>query len=289
MAEVKWIKLTVGMFDGNSFKKIKKAKIGGESFRDKLTAVWFELMDFAGKCNAGGQLIESPEIPFTSIEDIAILIDREPEELSLCMNYYIQNRMIVVIDDIYMLANWSKYQNIEGMDRIREQNRKRVAKHRQNQKLLNCNVTSNVTVTECNATDKEIDKEIEIDKEKNKKRIEYQLIADMYNEICISFPRLTVLSEKRKQEIKSRLNTYSIEQFKAMFEMAEASPFLKGQNSRNWKANFDWMIKDGNFAKILDGNYSDEITGTTHGTGGKIYGANGVEIDPTKDDLDDLF
>ena len=281
MAEVKWIKLTVGMFDGNSFKKIKKAKIGGESFRDKLTAVWFELMDFAGKCNAGGQLIESPEIPFTSIEDIAILIDREPEELNLCMNYYIQNRMIVVIDDIYMLANWSKYQNIEGMDRIREQNRKRVAKHRQKQKLLECNVTSNVTATERNAIDKEIDIEDE-NKNKNKKKIEYQLVADMYNEICISFPPLTVLSEEIKQEIQARLNTYSIEQFKAMFEMAEASPFLKGQTGGNWQANFDWMIKDGNFAKVLNGNYSEKKPTATHG-------ANGISIDHSKNDLDDLF
>jgi hypothetical protein len=40
MAEnVQWIRLKVGMFDGNSFKKIKRAKIGGVAFRDKLTAV----------------------------------------------------------------------------------------------------------------------------------------------------------------------------------------------------------------------------------------------------------
>ena len=284
MADVKWIKLNVGMFDGNSFKKIKKAKIGGESFRDKLTAVWFELMDFAGKCNAGGQLIESPEIPFSSIEDIAILIDREPEELSLCMNYYINNHMIVVIDDIYMLANWSKYQNIEGMERIREQNRKRVAKHRQNQKLLGCNVTSNVTVTECNATETEKEIEIEIEKEIETKEDTSsnpspKQIVDLFNSICVSFPSVRSLSDARKKAIKARLNTYTVEQFKTMFEMAEASPFLKGQNNRNWQANFDWLIKDGNFAKVLDGNYSDK----------KTYGANGVAIDQSKTDLDDLF
>jgi predicted phage replisome organizer len=163
MAEVKWIKLNVGMFDGNSFKRIKKAKIGGESFRDKLTAVWFELMDFAGKCNAGGLLIESQEIPFASIEDIATLIDREPEELELCMQFYINNRMITVIDDVYMLSNWSKYQNEDGLEKIREQTRKRVAKHRENQKLLSCNVTGNATVTQGNATD--IDIELDIDKD----------------------------------------------------------------------------------------------------------------------------
>ena len=26
---------------------------------------------------------------------------------------------------------------------------------------------------------------------------------------------------------------------------------------RNWSANFDWLIKDANFAKVLEGNYSD--------------------------------
>ncbi|RGB63579.1 MULTISPECIES: hypothetical protein [unclassified Amedibacterium] len=37
--------------------------------------------------------------------------------------------------------------------------------------------------------------------------------------------------------------------------MAEQSDFLKGANNRNWSANFDWIMKDTNMAKILDGNY----------------------------------
>jgi predicted phage replisome organizer len=179
--QVKWIKLNVGMFDGNSFKRIKKAKIGGESFRDKLTAVWFELMDFAGKCNAGGQLIESPEIPFANIEDIAIMIDRETDELQLCMNYYINNGMVTLIDDVYMLTSWTKYQNEDGLEKIREKNRKRVAKHRANQKLLQCNVTGNVTVTECNAIEEEKEEELEKDNRNKNKKISFvdSLLSDI--------------------------------------------------------------------------------------------------------------
>ena len=163
MADVKWIKLKVGMFDGMSFKKIKRAKIGGESFRDKLTAVWFELMDFAGKCNHNGAFIDSREIPFKELSDIAMMIDREEEELELCMAFFIKEGMVSIEDDVYMLSAWSAYQNTEGLDKIREQNRKRVAKHREKQKALECNVTGNVTVTECNATDKEEEKEREKD------------------------------------------------------------------------------------------------------------------------------
>lgn len=123
MAEVKWIKLKVGMFDGESFKKIKRAKIGGESFRDKLTAVWFELMDFAGKCNHSGAFVNSREIPFASLDDIAIMIDREPDELELCMAFYVNEGMVAIIDDVYMLANWAEYQNEAGLEKIREQKR----------------------------------------------------------------------------------------------------------------------------------------------------------------------
>ena len=88
-------------------------------------------------------------------------------------------------------------------------------------------------------------------------RVDYQQIADMYNDTCVSFSRLTSLSDARKKAIKARLKTYKVEDFQLMFEKAEASDFLKGKNDRNWCATFDWMIKDSNMAKILDGNYDN--------------------------------
>ena len=88
-------------------------------------------------------------------------------------------------------------------------------------------------------------------------RIPYINIRDMYNATCVSFPRLNTLSEGRKKAIRARLKTYSLDEFQLMFQKAEASSFLKGKNNRNWSANFDWMIKDANMAKIIDGNYDD--------------------------------
>ena len=136
MADVKWIKLKVGMFDGMSFKKIKRAKIGGESFRDKLTAVWFELMDFAGKCNHDGAFIDSREIPFKELSDIAMMIDRDTEELELCMHFFVNEGMISIVDDVYMLSAWSEYQNTDRLAELREYNRLAKQKSRAKQKLL---------------------------------------------------------------------------------------------------------------------------------------------------------
>lgn len=99
----------------------------------------------------------------------------------------------------------------------------------------------------------------------SKENIDYQQIADLYNETCVSFPRLTKLSDSRKKAIRARMKQYSLDDFRRMFEMAESSDFLKGKNDRNWSATFDWMVKDANMAKILDGNYNDKKEGGDNG------------------------
>jgi hypothetical protein len=83
-------------------------------------------------------------------------------------------------------------------------------------------------------------------------------IVDLYHSVCISFPRIRAVSSKREKDIKARLETYSIEDFKALFEKAEASSFLKGKNDRSWRATFDWLINETNMVKVLEDNYIDK-------------------------------
>ena len=91
-----------------------------------------------------------------------------------------------------------------------------------------------------------------------KDNIGYQEIADLYNRVCVSFPKLTKLSDKRKKAIRARFKQgYTTDDFEKVFELAEGSRFLKGGNKHNWRATFDWMIQDANIVKILDGNYTD--------------------------------
>lgn len=118
--------------------------------------------------------------------------------------------------------------------------------------------------------EKEIKKNKNIKKEniKRKKDVDYQQIVEMYNNTCVSFPHLQKLSDSRKKTIKARLNTYSIEDIQRAFELAEESNFLKGQNNRNWSATFDWMMKDTNLAKILEGNYTNKTLSNHNASNG---------------------
>lgn len=96
----------------------------------------------------------------------------------------------------------------------------------------------------------------------------FAVIRELYNSVCGSYPRLVKMSERRKKAVRARINAgYTVDDFKLVFEKAEHSLFLKGGNDRDWCADFDWMIKDDNMAKILEGKYDHVKAGNTMKSG----------------------
>ena len=83
-------------------------------------------------------------------------------------------------------------------------------------------------------------------------------------------PRVTSLSDARRKAIRARLKRYSVDDLKKVFQKAEASDFLKGGNARNWTASFDWLLKDANIAKVLDGNYDNHSRDKPGGYGNRV-------------------
>lgn len=267
MAEVKWIKIITDIFDDEKIVLMEKMPEG-----DAILVVWFKLLCLAGKTNNHGIMILSDKIPYTD-EMLATIFRRPLNTVRLALKTFEAFGMIEILDNIITITNWDKHQNLDGMEKIREQNRLRKQNERKRKKLLcsnnsishNSHVTRHGNVTECHGTDKEEDIDIDID---NKESIEktddksscpYSDIQNLYSSICKSFPKLTKLSDARKKAIKARLNSgYTVDDFKKLFEMSEGSTFLKGKNKRNWRATFDWLIKDANMAKVLDGNYADK-------------------------------
>ena len=94
-----------------------------------------------------------------------------------------------------------------------------------------------------------------IKNDKNERKDICQNILDLFNRICCSFGRVKNITKSRAEIIDNSLKTYSLNDFKKVFEKAEQSDFLKGNNNRNWSASFDWLIKEDNMAKVLEGKY----------------------------------
>lgn len=118
----------------------------------------------------------------------------------------------------------------------------------------------------------DIDLDIDLDLEEDlglgkdtdkRKTTDYQQVVGMYNEICISLPSVRTISDSRKKAIKARLNKYSLAEIQQAFINAEESDFLKGNNSRNWSADFDWLMNDTNIAKVLEGKYKNRSNART--------------------------
>ena len=155
MAEVKWIKLCTDVFNDEKMMLIESMP---ES--DSIIVIWFKLLCLAGTQNNGGVFMLNEKIPFND-EMLAAIFRRPINLVRLALNTFEQFGMVEIINNIYTIPNWEKHQNVDKMDEIREQTRKRVAKHREKQKLLGSNVTCNIDVTLRNDIEEERDKEKE--------------------------------------------------------------------------------------------------------------------------------
>ena len=157
MAEVKWIKLATSIFDNRKIRQIESLPEGAT-----IIVIWLKLLCLAGNINDTGMVYFTKEIPYTD-QMLATQFNTPLPTMKLALKTFESFGMIEVIDNILHISNWEKYQNIEGLDKIREQNRIRQANYKAKQKLLKGNVTGNVTVTEGNATDKEKEEEKDSD------------------------------------------------------------------------------------------------------------------------------
>jgi len=213
MAQVKWIKINVDIFDDEKIKIIQAMPEG-----DALLVIWLWLITLAGKTNEGGYVYLSDTIPYTE-EMLSVIMNKPLNTVRLAIDTFTNLGMIEVdIKGIY-LVNFEKYQSLDKMEQIREQTRLRVAKHRAKIKE-----ESSVTlhVTQSNATDIDIDKDI--NKEYIKENIKRKSVT--------TFKKPTI--EEIENYCKERNNSVNAEAF---YDFYESKNWYVGKNKmKDWKA-----------------------------------------------------
>ena len=236
-----YMRLKESFFDDDAIK-ILEAMPDGYLYSNILLKLYLKSLKF------NGRLMYNERIPYNA-SVLATLTNHSVGVIEKALDIFEQLGLIEVLDNgaIYMLD----IQNYIGKSTT-EADRKRDYRNRidEEKKII----SGQMSGQNSDKSTPEIDIEKERETEK-RKRVDYQRIVDMYNDTCVSFPKVHSISDARKKAIKARLNTYSVYDFKILFKKAESSDFLKGKNARNWSANFDWLIKDANMAKVLDGNY----------------------------------
>ena len=271
MADVKWIKIVTDIFDDEKMLLIESLPDA-----DGIIVIWFKLLCLAGKQNNSGVFVMANGIPYTD-QMLATIFRRKENTVKMALSVFEQFGMVEIVNDAYTIPNWGKHQDLDQLEKRKEYMRGYMQDYRNQQKALtggkvNSKVNSkvNVNTLDKNREDKkEIREDIDIDTEGEiltagnpptapRPRINYTEIQELYNSLCPSLPKCTILSDTRKKAIKARFASgRTIEDFKQLFIKAEQSTFLRGASGRDWQATFDWLLKDANMAKVLDGNYDN--------------------------------
>ena len=98
-----------------------------------------------------------------------------------------------------------------------------------------------------------------------------QALQDSYHELCPSMSRVRIMTNMRQKHARARWTEVCVKDkateaealdfFRWYFKRAESSDFLTGRRGgkdRAWRADFEWLMKAGNFAKVIEGKYHEE-------------------------------
>ena len=128
--EVAWIKLTTDMFDNRKIKHLRRLPEG-----NNIVLIWVMLLTMAGRCNSGGMIFLTENIPYTP-KMLADELDFEENTVQLALTALEQLNMIITDNGFFSIAGWEKHQNVDGLEKIREQNRLRQQRWKEKQKAL---------------------------------------------------------------------------------------------------------------------------------------------------------
>lgn len=250
MAEVKWIKIVTDIFDDEKMLLIESMPEA-----DSLIVIWFKLLCMAGKQNNSGVFMLNDKIAYTD-EMLATIFRRPLNTVRLALSTFERYGMVEIVDNVLTIPNWEKHQNIDGLEKMREQNRKRVAAHREKQKLLaGGNAYSNVTVTESNGADNEEEEDKDKDKDKKVKKTASRFSPPTIDEVA------AYCRERKNNVDPARFIDYYT-----------SNGWLVGKNKmKDWKAAVRTWER------------------SSYNNTGKTVGANGIAIENKPSELDGIL
>lgn len=207
MAEVKWIKITTDMFDNRKIKYLRKLPDG-----NSIVLIWVMLLTMAGRCNSGGMIFLTENIPYTT-KMLSDELGFEETTVQLAIRALEQLGMVQTGGEGFLrISSWEEHQNIEGMEKIRESKRLAQARWRAKQKAIAD--VSTVDSTEIESGNAEEEKKEE--KEEEKESI-YTHVVDYLNEKAGTKYRAS--SAKTKSLIHAReAEGFTLDDFKTVID-----------------------------------------------------------------------
>lgn len=194
-----------------------------------------------------------------------------------------EGRRIEEIEGGWRLLNHAKYRAIRDEESIKESKRRYINTRRAAERVENVELSR----TEANGVDRSranTEAEAEAIKEVPTVLVAkgdsygappcpFQDLVSMYHECCPSLPKMRVMTNMRMKHARARWIEVCVDErwgatealawFGRLFKKVEENDFLSGRRSlkdRPWRADFEWLMTAGNFAKVVEGRYAQEKT-----------------------------
>lgn len=276
MAKVSWIKIETEMFNNSKIGHIRNLPEG-----NNIVLIWVMLLTMAGRCNANGLIFLTENIPYNE-KMLADELRFDESVVRLALSVLEKFGMITRDGNLLTIPGWEEHQNIEGMDKIREQNRIRKQKQRERQRnMIEQDMSQDMsrdTSRDVTQQSKNKNKKEELDKDKDNNLIvskdtirqtDVRRVIEEWNklqDVGIAPIRDIKPASKRCQMLKGRIREYGMDDLLKAMDNIRHSDFLRGENKNGWMITFDWFVKPNNFLKVLEGNYNGD---RKHGSGAK--------------------
>lgn len=168
-----------------------------------------------------------------------------------------EGRRIERVPGGWMILNAAKYRELVTRTVSKEQNRLRVARHRENKRVGNGHVTvDNGSVTPSEAdTDTRSEAETIAEAPSTSPPLA-EVFKAVWNALPEPFKQIRSMSEDRKSALKTRLkDDFWRINWKEAISLMPKTPFMAGMNDRQWVADVDYFLRPGSVAKIMEGKY----------------------------------
>tara|TARA_B100002003_G_C14125543_1_gene541344 strand:+ start:636 stop:1346 length:711 start_codon:yes stop_codon:yes gene_type:complete len=97
-----------------------------------------------------------------------------------------------------------------------------------------------------------------MNKNDKKKEKELSPLQNLWNTNCIRLKKVAGNSKSRRDKEVSRLKERDLDSWAIVFGKLNESDFCCGENDKNWKVSYDWIIKnESNALKVLEGNFEN--------------------------------
>lgn len=86
-----------------------------------------------------------------------------------------------------------------------------------------------------------------------------QEIIDYWNTLAEKHDlrKIRTLNESRRKQLRARIEEFpDLETWSEAFRNIETSSFLLGENDRLWTVNFDFLIRQSSFIRLIEGTYN---------------------------------